>query len=296
MNISEKIQNIENKDLKKFLLNNSKDCFVIKELIEEDYEVIGNSRIGGIPDLPKHWKYPVNEEFYLSFIAQINLADLEKVNKSNLPKKGWLYFFLGEDEQTFNLENKVLYFDGNIKELEKTLPPEDLDEAMIDDRFFVAHKVKFELDKTITWNEDTKEYLQKEIGNEMFKFAIERTEIIGNSFNQNNKNEALICMNEIENILYEFFKNEIDFIESVNQAKAENDDEKVKLEEQKLSSIKKYNELLPKKDEWQFLFQIKSNNEIEMEWWDAGLLNFLIKRSDLIDENFDEVYACISTS
>lgn len=51
------------------------------------------SKIGGLPDLPESWLYPVFDGQPLAFLAQINLSELAPIEDSPLPVKGMLYFF-----------------------------------------------------------------------------------------------------------------------------------------------------------------------------------------------------------
>jgi hypothetical protein len=62
--------------------------------VETDF-IIGQSKIGGQPDLPKNieWFKEDNGK-RLSFIAQINFSELSNLDKSqNLPSSGMIYFF-----------------------------------------------------------------------------------------------------------------------------------------------------------------------------------------------------------
>lgn len=57
---------------------------------------IGQTRIGGNPDLPADWQWPTHEESgsLLTFFAQVNLAEVQSVAPiEGLPAKGMLYFF-----------------------------------------------------------------------------------------------------------------------------------------------------------------------------------------------------------
>ena len=52
------------------------------------------SRFGGRPDLPIELPWPQWKTKPLSFVAQINLAELPEIpNRDLLPKKGMLYYF-----------------------------------------------------------------------------------------------------------------------------------------------------------------------------------------------------------
>lgn len=55
---------------------------------------IGASRLGGAPDVPECFEFPTWNERYLSFIAQINLAEAAPYDLDGLlPPTGMLYFF-----------------------------------------------------------------------------------------------------------------------------------------------------------------------------------------------------------
>jgi uncharacterized protein YwqG len=118
---------------------------------EENGIPIGTSKIGGRPDLPSSLKWPketkeaVKKKFLifeiaaktqtevpLSFIAQINLADVSRLDSGGLlPETGMLYFFYSADQAVWGFDPKdrsgfeVLYFDGNSP-LKRTEFPEEL--------------------------------------------------------------------------------------------------------------------------------------------------------------------------
>jgi len=60
-----------------------------------DVATVGMSRLGGMPDLPSEALWPVGPEAPLSFIAQINLAEVAAVMPPNsgIPTSGLLSFF-----------------------------------------------------------------------------------------------------------------------------------------------------------------------------------------------------------
>ena len=57
---------------------------------------VGISRIGGVPDLPKDIKWPVNwEEQPWYFLAQVNCKQIASVTKfKNFPRQGTFYIFV----------------------------------------------------------------------------------------------------------------------------------------------------------------------------------------------------------
>lgn len=112
---------------------------------------IGQSKIGGRPDLPASFSW-FNETntvktkkllFFgkeseqtitksLSFIAQINLSEISQFDSENLlPKSGILYFFYAskQDAWGFDIKDqnkfKIIYFDGDLTTLKRFEFPED---------------------------------------------------------------------------------------------------------------------------------------------------------------------------
>jgi len=64
---------------------------------------LGKTQFGGWPDLPKDSKWPMWQNRPMSFLAQINLAEMQRINPNIiLPKVGLLSFFLGCENTTYD--------------------------------------------------------------------------------------------------------------------------------------------------------------------------------------------------
>lgn len=87
----------------------------------ENYNDICASRIGGDPDLPANLEWPLDSSgTAMTFLAQLRLSDMVAVDESSLlPVNGMLSFFVGVDEPAYHIEHKVLY-----------LPEEKMQDAM----------------------------------------------------------------------------------------------------------------------------------------------------------------------
>ena len=77
----------------------------------------GVSRLGGVPDLPAGAAWPAWKGVPISFIAQVNLADLASFTPAqDLPKSGLLSFFYDSAQETYGADPadrggwQVLYF------------------------------------------------------------------------------------------------------------------------------------------------------------------------------------------
>ncbi|MHC5769879.1 MAG: DUF1963 domain-containing protein, partial [Nostoc sp.] len=103
----------------------------------------GQSRIGGVPDLPLSIPWPKNSllDRYLCFILQINFAELPTFPDNPLTKRGMLYLFASESS---NSAEQLVFYDGS-----EPLEPIHLsqDTRLITDCYdnLVTHRLEFEL-------------------------------------------------------------------------------------------------------------------------------------------------------
>jgi uncharacterized protein YwqG len=66
---------------------------------------IGASRLGGRPDVPVGFEWPVYDDLPQSFIAQINLADTAQLDlDGELPSEGLLSFFYDSDQRVWGFD------------------------------------------------------------------------------------------------------------------------------------------------------------------------------------------------
>ncbi|WP_377865997.1 YwqG family protein [Bacillus sp. R86525] len=91
---------------------------------QQEMIAVGSSKMGGVPDLPDSFEYPMYKGNPLQFIAQFNLNDLQNVGMDhNLPKTGMLYFFSIENyfEEDVNPTEagRVLYYDIPVEQLRR---------------------------------------------------------------------------------------------------------------------------------------------------------------------------------
>ena len=97
---------------------------------------LGQSRIGGQPDLPPQFQWPRFAGLELSFIAQFDLAELAvQPSVLPLPKQGYLVFFYDSDQRTWGFDPndlgsaRAFYFPGPASSLIRTELPDDVSES-----------------------------------------------------------------------------------------------------------------------------------------------------------------------
>ena len=109
-------------DLKKImaemLTSLKKNEIIISTEFNNNSELVDKSKIGGKPYLPKDFVWSYYQELPLSFLAQINLEEVNSFDKDKLlPSTGMLYFFyeLETEEWGYHPESKgcakVFYFE-----------------------------------------------------------------------------------------------------------------------------------------------------------------------------------------
>lgn len=143
---------------KNMLETSKRNAILINYSEDENKEKLpkGTSKIGGKPDLPKdfQWFYYEGEDYKkivenrpLSFLMQINCEEVHKYDKESLlPEKGMLYFFYELFTMTWGFSPqdrgsaKVFYYDGEIEDL----VPADFPEDMEKDCIIPESKINFE--------------------------------------------------------------------------------------------------------------------------------------------------------
>lgn len=112
----------------------------------------GKSRIGGKPEVPAGFEWPVYEKKPLSFMAQINCEEASIYDKEELlPKTGILYFFYEMETMKWGFHPKdkgcarVFYFNDAVDQLETREFPENL----VEEYRYPVREVSFGSEKSI---------------------------------------------------------------------------------------------------------------------------------------------------
>ncbi len=240
---------------------------------------IGSSKLGGLPDVPKNFEWPYWKEQPLSFLAQINMADISKFEIPVIfKKKGLLTFFYDSEQSTWGFDPKdkgswrIFYFD-DITNLNRTSFPEDLEEhakynvceisyekvtcyppwesSIIDSLTLSDHEIDNYIDYT-----DGK-YEEASI-HKLFGYP--------NQIQGDMRRDCQLASNNIY----------------CGDAKS--------------SSSKQAKNLLKDKEKWQLLFQLDSDENMEMMWGDVGRLYFWYHEEDIKDFKIDNIWMVLQCS
>ena len=234
---------------------------------KENYKQVGSSRIAGCPDLPPSIDWPCTEdgEAY-TFLVQINLSELPFLPSDHWPSSGMLYFFLGMDEPAYDVDHQVIYYNGDLTNLALTKLPEGVEEVNADERDFVSYQIIWQPHLSLP---DVREELDV-----LFeKYEDVYTEIYGVSdalagglqtWAGETQLDAYLCRNGMSERLFKYQEHTDDHRQAAKR--------------------------------WQMLFSLSSLSDVNMCWWDAGYLEFLIDVKDLKEGRFNNTYLNLATS
>ncbi len=268
---------------------------------DKGHERIGHSRFGGSPDLPEQLEWPQSKNGEkMTLIAQLNLAQLQAeiqdeeyqgVHSSLLPKQGMLYFFLGEGETAHNIEHQVIYWQETdmsqlqYQEYEGFTIWEEEDEIKFEAYEVHAHAdVEFPnygystlhlVDQDTLTDESEEAYML--ITEEMdWKPENKMGQLFGYAEGQHGDGE-LVATSYLYNGKYTY---------------RPDDDRKRLLKHFDGDEARLQEEL----DNVYMLLEVDSDQEIGFLWWDAGYLQFFIRKEDLLAGRFDRTFCSIYSS
>ena len=235
---------------------------------EEKEILLGESKIGGMPDLLNAENWPKTEEGKsMSFIGQLNCEDVSKYDGLKLfPRSGLISFFYCADQEVWgfdpkdNTRFKVIFLD-NLQELKRIDFPKDLEEHSI----FKPNKIKFDSYLSLSSEDDTITELINEDDRDNYDEATAGSD-----------NQIFGYANCIQGSM------ELD-CQLVTNGISCGDPSGYKQPKAK--------DLEKGKDDWILLLQIDSEEDkTGMMWGDSGRIYFWIKKQDLASKNFNNTW------
>ena len=277
-------------DLKKFvseiLDSLKKNEITISTEFNNNSEIIDKSKIGGKPYLPKDFIWPYYQGLPLSFLAQISLEEVSLLDKDKLlPSTGMLYFFyeLETQEWGYSPQNKgcakVFYFEDS-----SNFELIDFPKNMEDDYKIPEFKINFKSNISLPSYEDffnlveDKEELKDITENEFY-------DIYHSAYDELSKKYLVPIEKYIKLLAYpDVIQNSMEE-ECAAVARGFN-----------MGGIgypKKYKEEIKKASkDWILLFQMDTveADDYELMFGDCGHIYFWIKKEDLANKNFENIW------
>ena len=278
-------------DLKKFvseiLDSLKKNEITISTEFNNNSEIVNKSKIGGKPYLPKDFIWPYYQGLPLSFLAQINLEEVSSLDKDKLlPDKGILYFFYELETQEWGYSPqdkgcaKVFYFENNSN-FDLIDFPKDMEDYYKIPEF----KINFKSNISLPSYEDffnlieDKEELEDITENEFY-------DIYHSAYDELSKKYLVPIEKYIKLLAYpDVIQNSMEEeCEAVTRGFDMGDVE---------SYPKKYQkEIRSASKDWILLFQMDTveTSDYELMFGDSGHIYFWIKKEDLKNKNFENIW------
>lgn len=306
--IEQLIEELDLVQYKSALLDELRFQYKLSSFEGEDYSELGNSRFGGLPDLPINVEYPYNDKGYYNLLCQINFADFED-KLGRIPENGILYIFQGAPSED---DFKVIFTEEPY-DLVKKYPPENLGNLGDEESRkspYEGIKIYFELDhffsgKTIwkVYNHDPDKYETLIKTNSRYQSQVPANPMEGNddAYKYLKGFDTLVftalCMQD--GIRHDY--------ERQIQSLLRKSEEQLQLQNSRYEYWKRRkNQLLrfDKEKEEHFknyknvtcLIGLESLERLEWVWWDMGHIYLYILDEDLIKSNFNNVWVKIWSS
>lgn len=284
-NIEELKEAIEICDLEKFekqILNLTKPAIqILREKADEDSIPIGGSKLGGNPDLPEDFEWQYYEGRPLTFMGQFKLSELHPYDEENLlPDTGILYYFYDADTAPWGeVEHKggwqVYYIEDENTPLVRTTHPRAEGINDVIDSLSV-HRVSYTSVLTLPL---------------IYDWEFEDKGFAGITDDESDNYWELVLESGIEPA-HQVAGYEVAIqgdvreyvVRGVQNIPEKHDPVTNLLDPEQLRYVQ------AESKKWQFLFQIDSDDDLDIIWGDAGRLYICIPKTDLQERNFDECW------
>ena len=270
------------KIMSEMLLNIKKNEITISTEFNNNSEIVNKSKIGGKPYLPKDFIWPYYQELPLSFLAQINLEEVNSFDKDKLlPSTGMLYFFyeLETEEWGYELKNKgcskVLYFEDTSN---------------------------FEL---IDFPKDMKDYCQVPEFKVTFKANISYPSYEDFDIIHNGGKEVADNYEDFQDAYFDIYNKHMESFDSYTKLLGHPEVIQNPMEEEceavtrgfDMGGMESYpkqyqKEIRSASKDWILLFQMDTveTSNYELMFGDSGHIYFWIKKEDLANKNFENIW------
>ncbi len=256
----------------------AKDSIRLQTKIAGEHDLsIGASRIGGVPDMPPDFKWPLRNGVPMSFIAQVGLGEAHAYDiHGELPARGMLWFFYDAKQETYGADPtdrggwSVMFKEDypGLQRIEAptTLPAESQ---------FKACSVSFA--KEVTLSQSPKLDIPH------FDWTadeVQKYETLLSTFPTPEDHGAV-------------------HHQLLGHPQTIQDDMRLEcqLASHGVTDINdpRANELSNGANEWQLLLQVDSDDNIGMQWGNTGMIYYWLKTSDLQKCDFDDSWLVLQS-
>jgi hypothetical protein len=245
---------------------------------------IGESRVGGVPDLPPSTPWPRDTAGRAHrFLLQIKLADVPVFEGNVFPARGMLYVFVGLDEPATDVAHTIVLYTGD-EALAAAAPPLECEYANEGFSGIPPYTIGFKLAPDVPhWATNAHAQLLTVIEQDL-EGAFERFEQLEHKLRGEEEGAEYFgqLLGHVRCIGHDS-REDAFVVHEINPDWLYKYDRRAKLD-------------MNRAEQWQNLLCFESNQKLHLTIWDAGHLNFLIHEDDLHKLEFSRVYAAAETS
>jgi len=267
----------------------------------DDLLRLGNSRLGGCPDLPVGAEWPAEDGRLYSFVLQADLASVPRFGDGPLPAAGRLYLFLGDLTPGKGVQHRVLFRLPTELPLRLVPVPDGSEFLNPDMGLLPAHKLRPRLAVSLPAPADPAlagvavAPLAERYASLLARLAGDApVRLLGHPYSTGEDpaanaffhqrgltNPRLLRREEVQRVLAGW--------EGKGQPAM------VRYLRQQLDSLAWYEQHRAEADRevgaWRCLLRVRSAPEVAFQLWGDGVLNVMVRREDLQERRFDRTYA-----
>ncbi|WNC16300.1 YwqG family protein [Brevibacillus brevis] len=272
---------------REYLLDKTRQGIRLEKAGSDDYADPCASRVGGDPDLPMGHDWPMTADSVpMTFLAQLNLQDLASHDHSSmLPTNGMLFFFVGIDEPAYNIQHRVLFLrEEELVFAERRVAPEMTALKEQFNAFRLEARASLEPPNYayVDFEQiENDEYGYEDYEDFTFEVTGSRREDVAMMFGypdgQHDDSEYEAALMILTGKPYNYDAQQA--LQHIADHFAGDRDRA----EQEIRDVV-------------LLLEIESDNDIGFCWWDAGALQFFIRKEDLLAGRFDRTYCSLYSS
>lgn len=238
----------------------------------------GQSKFGGMPDLPANMEWPAMNGAPMEFIAQIDLSDAKPYDTAHLlPSQGLLSFFYDASQETYGADPndkaglKVLYLTQEAASLQRT----DLPSTLPAEARSRVCSVGFsnELTMTLQPNLEVSTLAWSDAHQEKYDDALQKL--------TSGATHPIHRMLGFPDTIQDDMRMEC-------QLAANGIADPGSAPEQVAA-------LAAGANDWLLLLQVDTDESVGMRWANAGMLYFWIRRDDLAKQKFENVWVVLQS-
>jgi uncharacterized protein YwqG len=252
------------------------ECIRISSTPEDDLSIdVKKSKLGGNPDLPPDFEWPSWEGTRLAFLFQVNLSEIARIPISmDLPISGLLSFFYHPDQTTWGFDPKDIgswrtYYFEDEEKLVRTVTP-NLKSKYLDGPY---NSCSVSLYKANSFPSP-------------YSAIINEMQLTEAEYN------AYMDLFELLNVFHpehQMFGHPNN-IQNPMEIECELATDGIYLGDGKWSKHPQLDVYKEKSKDWRLLLQLDSDDNAGMIWGDVGMLYFWIRKSSILDEQFESTW------